>query len=99
MDRVPNVGWHDWLPPAGWKCQPLWEDPGDWATIDVSAEGLRADDKSADASEALKGIVRRTSGNRVLYFPPGNYWFRTPCSLQTGGVVIRGAGAGETHFY
>lgn len=91
--------WQAWLPPAGWTAEAFWEDPGDWHIISVDEEGLRPNDIAQDASVVLQDILRRTSGHRVLYFPAGDYWFRSPCSLSVGHVIIRGAGMDQTRFF
>jgi hypothetical protein len=89
----------DRIPPAGWE-NTQWANPGGWQTLDVSQYGLRPNDSSQDASAKLKALVEggTTSGRRILYFPPGVYYFKTSLRLGVGDLILSGAGKGLTIF-
>jgi hypothetical protein len=84
----------DRIPPAGWE-DTQWVDPGGWQRLDVSQFGLRPNEPSVDAAVALKNIVEKsTSGRRILYFPPGLYYFKTNLRLDVSDLILQGAGSG-----
>lgn len=88
----------DRIPPAGWE-DTQWVDPKGWQTLNVSQLGLRPNDPSVDAAVALKNLVEKsTSGRRILYFPPGIYYFKTSLRLGVGDLIIQGAGRDATIF-
>jgi hypothetical protein len=81
----------DRLPPAGWA-DTQWRDPGGFSTIDVTTKGLPAGNAAIDASAKLREIIATTSGRRVLYFPPGAYYFKTSLNITADDIILRGAG-------
>ncbi|SEG95794.1 Pectate lyase superfamily protein [Nonomuraea solani] len=87
----------DRLPPGGWA-DTRWRNPGGFYTVDVSTRGLPANNSGVDASAKIRDIIATTSGNRVLYFPPGAYYFGSTLNITTDGIILRGAGRAQTRF-
>jgi hypothetical protein len=87
----------DRLPPAGWT-DTQWRDPGGFTTIDVTTKGLPADSAAIDASAKVSQIIGSTSGRRVLYFPPGTYYFKTSLLISADDIILRGAGRTRTRL-
>ena len=85
-------------PPAGWS-DDKWTDPGNWKVIDVTKHGLKPNDQSINASVKVAQIVGNGSGYRILYFPPGKYWFTSNLTINKSGIRLKGAGADRTKFY
>lgn len=69
-----------------------WTDPGKWTTIDVTSKGLSANNPLIDASQKVKDIINSTSGNRILYFPTGIYYFKTDLHITKGNIRLKGSG-------
>ena len=86
------------LPPAGWS-DDKWTDPGNWKVVDVTKHGLKPNDQSINATEKVHRIIASGSGYRILYFPPGKYWFTSNLTIKTSGIRLKGAGADKTKFY
>ena len=84
------------LPPDGWN-EVIWNDPGGWTTIDVTTQGLAADNASLDAAQKIEDIIAVGSGNRILYFPAGTYYLKTTCDIAISGIQIKGVGS-QTRF-
>ncbi|MFI7703184.1 hypothetical protein [Nonomuraea sp. NPDC049480] len=87
-DRLPRGGWTD----------TQWRNPGGFFTVDVTTRGLPANNSGIDASAKIREIIAATSGNRVLYFPPGAYYFRSTLNITTDNILLRGAGRTQTRF-
>ncbi|WP_113701661.1 glycosyl hydrolase family 28-related protein [Nonomuraea lactucae] len=85
------------LPPAGWT-DTQWRHPGGFYVVDVTSRGLPADNSTIDASDKVRDIIATTSGNRVLYFPPGTYYFKTNLNITTDNIILRGAGLNATRL-
>lgn len=85
------------LPAQPWK-NTEWTDPGGWTTIDVTTQGLPANDTNIDAAVQLAGIINSTSGNRRLYFPTGTYYFKTSPTIHNNDIWIDGDGSSNTVF-
>lgn len=68
--------------------------------IDVTDNGLPADDDSIDASVVIANILNTvsTSSRRVLVFPAGIYYFNSTLKIQSSDVILRGAGLSKTTF-
>ena len=86
------------LPPGGWS-HDKWTDPGNWQVVDVTKHGLKPNDQSINATAKVSQIISNGSGYRILYFPPGKYWFTTNLTIKTNGIRLKGAGADKTKFY
>ncbi len=86
-----------YFPPSGWADY-QWEDPGGWETIDVTTAGLPRNDASIDASVAIREILARSEGRRILYFPEGTYYLHTECRIEEGDIQFVGDGIGKTVF-
>lgn len=89
----------DRLPPAGWV-NTQWKDPdpNGWLTIDVTKFGLPANDRSINASQKIAQILEQTSGNRIIYFPAGTYYFKSNLTISTGNIILRGSGLDQTRL-
>ena len=87
----------DRLPPDRFR-DVQWRDPRGWSMIYVSRHGLAPDQPGVDAASAVARIVAETSGRRILYFPPGSYYFRSTLNVTTGDLILRGAGPARTRF-
>ncbi|MCR2805429.1 golvesin C-terminal-like domain-containing protein [Paenibacillus soyae] len=89
------------LPPAGWE-DVQWVDPGGWMTINVTENGLPANDSSVDASQKIIDILNGSSGRRILYFPQGVYYLETNlllnANLISGDLIIKGDGSDKTEL-
>ncbi|KAK0497827.1 pectin lyase fold/virulence factor [Armillaria luteobubalina] len=94
---IPTTG--DYVPPGGFP-DTTWSDPSDWVEIDVTDNGLPADDDSIDASVVIANILNTvsTSSRRVLVFPAGIYYFNSTLKIQSSDVILRGAGLSKTTF-
>lgn len=86
------------FPPSGW-IDDEWTDPEGWITIDVSQNGLPANDSSINAGAKVKQILNNSTGNRILYFPAGDYWFTNKLFIKQDGVRLVGDGPALTKFY
>jgi autotransporter-associated beta strand protein len=69
------------LPVEPWK-DTQWIDPGGWTTIDVTSQGLPANNTNIDAAVQIASIINNTSGRRRLYFPTGVYSFKSSLALN-----------------
>lgn len=87
----------DVLPPGGFP-NITWSDPGSWTTIDVTTHGLPANNAGIDATEKVEDIIASTSGNRVLYFPDGAYYFKSDLAIATSNIRLKGNGKLNTIF-
>jgi hypothetical protein len=87
----------DLLPPGGFP-NITWSDPGSWITIDVTTHGLPANNTGIDATEKVEDIIASTSGNRVLYFPDGAYYFKSDLAIATSNIRLKGSGKLNTIF-
>lgn len=85
------------MPPNGWIDRQWW-DPGSWTTINVTTQGLPANDSSVDASLKVANIISTTTGNRILYFPAGTYYFKTNLQITADNIRLKGADMGSTTF-
>ena len=85
------------LPAQPWK-NTQWIDPGGWTTINVTNQGLPANDTNIDAAVQLANIISSTSGNRRLYFPTGTYYFKTSPTIHNNDIWIDGDGSSNTIF-
>ncbi len=86
------------MAPSGWQ-NIQFNDPGGWTTINVTQNGLPANDSSIDAGQKLEDIVASTSGRRRIYFPAGTYTFKTTATLNVSGDIwIDGDGMDQTVF-
>lgn len=86
------------MPPDGWK-NVQWQDPGNWTTINVNQNGIPANDTTVNAAQEVLDILSTTSGNRILYFPEGTYYFDTDLSITASNVRIVGDGMTKTVFH
>ncbi len=86
------------LPPAGWK-DDSWTDPGGWETVDVTRAGLLPGSESVDATKVVRRIIEGGSGHRVLYFPEGDYWFKSDLVITESGIRLVGDGPARTRFF
>lgn len=65
--------------------------------IDVTQYGVTGD-AVTDNTVALRSLITAAGGLRtVLYFPPGDYLFRSTITLRDS-IVLRGASSDSTHF-
>jgi hypothetical protein len=87
----------DALPPGGFP-NITWSDPGSWTTIDVTTHGLPANNSTIDATQKVEDIIASTSGNRVLYFPDGAYYFKSDLAIATSNIRLKGHGKLNTTF-
>lgn len=87
----------DRLPPAGWV-DTKWQNPGGFYTVDVTTRGLPPNNSGVDASQKVREIIASTTGHRVLYFPPGTYYFKTSLNITTDHIILRGAGLSSTRL-
>ena len=85
------------MPVQDWK-NTVWSDPGNWTTIDVTTQGLPANNSSIDAAAQIATIIANTSGNRRLYFPNGTYYFKTSLNIGTNNIWIQGENRNTTIF-
>lgn len=86
------------LPPQLWK-DTQWIDPGGWTTIDVTTQGLPANNTNIDAAAQVSSIINNTSGRRRLYFPTGVYSFKTSLSVNNkSDLWFDGDGTSNTTF-
>ncbi len=85
------------MAPSGWQ-NIQYNDPGGWTTINVTQNGLPANDSSVDAGQKIEDIVASTSGRRRLYFPAGTYTFKTTAIINVGDIWIDGDGMDSTIF-
>ena len=85
------------LPVQPWK-NTQWIDPGGWTTINVTTQGLPANDANIDAAVQLANIISSTSGTRRLYFPTGTYYFKTSPTIHNNNIWIDGDGSSNTIF-
>lgn len=88
----------DWFPPAGWAIDE-WTDPGDWQRVDVTAHGLKPNDPEQDATPILTQIIESSSAYRILYFPAGEYYFKSDLTISQNGIRIVGEGIEQTKFF
>ena len=87
----------DRIPPNGWQ-NVQWNDPGGWTTINMNANGLPPNSSSTDAAQKVRDVISSTSGNRILYFPTGTYYFNTDLEITTDNVRLTGDGITETEL-
>ncbi len=85
------------MAPSGWQ-NIQYSDPGGWTTINVTQNGLPANDSSIDAGQKIEQIIASTSGRRKLYFPAGTYTFKTTADINVGDIWIDGDGMDTTIF-
>ncbi len=85
------------MPVEPWK-DTQWIDPGGWATIDVTTQGLTPNNTNINAATKVSQIVQSGSGRRRLYFPQGTYYFNSTLLLKTGDLWIDGDGRDKTIF-
>lgn len=85
------------IPPSGWP-DLSWQDPGGWVTINVNNNGLPANDAGIDASTIVLDIINNTTGRRILYFPEGDYFFKTDMRIRVGDIRLVGDGSNKTNF-
>jgi hypothetical protein len=86
-----------YAPPSGWE-NTEWQDPGNWTTLDVTQNGLPANDVSVDAAQKIRDILAANSGNLILFFPSGTYYFATDLAISNSNVRIKGNGNLNTTF-
>jgi len=70
------------IPPDGWE-NITWNDPGGWSTLNVNDYALPANRSDLNATTKIENLIRSTSGNRILYFPRGIYYFTRPQLYST----------------
>ena len=99
-NRVMNYGDlpTDLIPPAGW-IQDTWTDPGGWAVIDVTKNGLPANSPNIDATPIVDGLIRANKDYKIIYFPEGEYYFKSVLTISQDGVRIKGDGIDKTKLY
>lgn len=85
------------MPPGGFP-NTTWSDPGGWTTINVTTQGLPANNATIDAAQKVRDIIAATSGNRILYFPTGSYFFKTNLAIATSNIRLKGNGKTNTTF-
>ena len=97
LTAIPDPIGYSRLPAQPWK-NTQWNDPGGWTTINVTGQGLPANDTNIDAAVQLANIINSTSGNRRLYFPTGTYYFQTSPTIHNNDIWIDGDGSSNTIF-
>lgn len=86
------------LPAEPWK-DTQWIDPGGWTTIDVTTQGLPANNTNLDAAVQIASIINSTSGRRRLYFPTGVYSFKSSLTVNNkSDLWFDGDGRSNTVF-
>jgi hypothetical protein len=86
------------LPAQLWK-DTRWNDPGGWTTIDVTTQGLQANNTNIDAAVQIASIINSTSGRRRLYFPTGIYSFKSGLTINgKSDLWLDGDGRSNTVF-
>jgi autotransporter-associated beta strand protein len=86
------------LPAQLWK-NTQWVDPGGWTTINVTNQGLPANDTNIDAAVQIASIINSTSGRRRLYFPAGTYSFKSSLAINgKSDLWFDGDGRSNTVF-
>lgn len=57
--------------------------------------------KANDIAPALQNLIERIDEDTVIYFPPGDYYFRSNIRFRPRShkLVLRGAGADQTTFH
>lgn len=93
------------FPPSGWTNVQIFSTTG-WQVLNVtsaaqvgSANVLTPNNSAIDAAAKIEAIIAATSGNRVLYFPPGTYYFSTPLQVTESNVFLQGDGPTATRFH
>lgn len=97
LTAIPDPIDYSRMPAQAWK-NTQWIDPGGWTTIDVTTQGLPANDTNIDAAVQLANIISSTSGSRRLYFPTGTYYFKTSPTIHNNNIWIDGDGSSNTIF-
>jgi len=86
------------LPAEPWR-DTQWIDPGGWTTIDVTTQGLPANDTNIDAAAQIASIINSTSGRRRLYFPTGVYSLKSSLAVNNkSDLWFDGDGRSNTVF-
>lgn len=94
----------DRFPPDGFINTQIFSTTG-WNTLDVTNAAqvgagnvILPNTPATDAATKIEAILASTSGNRILSFPAGVYYFGTHLSITQSNVFIQGAGLTNTEF-
>lgn len=91
------------FPPNGFSNVQIFSTAG-WQTLnvtssaDVGANVISPNNPSIDAAARVEAILAASGGSRILYFPPGIYYFNTHLSITQSNTFIQGAGLDQTQF-
>ncbi|MEM7613472.1 MAG: hypothetical protein AAF245_00405, partial [Pseudomonadota bacterium] len=94
----------DRIPPNGWEDLQAFDRSG-WSVLDMTQSSdvgasnvIPPDTPTIDAAARIEAVVAATGGNRILFFPAGDYYLATDLEITESNVVIRGAGKGMTRL-